>query len=61
MSVGESLAAHGVTFACTHHHAVFSNILSKSVIERLAEADEYEVVREVQVRPAYEHVPSILT
>jgi hypothetical protein len=27
----------------------FSNILSKSAIERLAEADEYEVVREVQV------------
>jgi hypothetical protein len=28
----------------------FSNILSKLAIERLAEADEYEVVREVQVR-----------
>lgn len=27
----------------------FSNILSKTVIERLADADEYEVVREVQV------------
>lgn len=27
----------------------FSNILSKSAIERLAEVDEYEVVREVQV------------
>lgn len=27
----------------------FSNVLSKTVIERLAEADEYEVVREVQV------------
>lgn len=28
----------------------FSNILTKTAIERLAEADEYEVVREVQVR-----------
>lgn len=28
----------------------FSNILSKTVIERLAEVDEYEVVKEVQVR-----------
>jgi hypothetical protein len=27
----------------------FSNILSKASIERLAEVDEYEVVREVQV------------
>ena len=27
----------------------FSNILSKSAIERLAQVDEYEVVREVQV------------
>ena len=28
----------------------FSNILSKTTIERLADADEYEVVKEVQVR-----------
>jgi hypothetical protein len=27
----------------------FSNVLSKSIIERLAEVDELEVVREVQV------------
>jgi hypothetical protein len=27
----------------------FSTILTKAAIERLAEADEYEVVREVQV------------
>lgn len=27
----------------------FSNVLSKSSIERLAEVDEFEVVREVQV------------
>lgn len=33
----------------------FSNVLSKSTIERLAEADEFEVVREVQVfhRPRF--------
>ncbi|KAJ7781802.1 Sec1-like protein [Mycena maculata] len=30
------------------YYLYFSNILSKSVIERLAEVDEYEVVREVQ-------------
>ncbi|KAI3616277.1 vacuolar protein sorting-associated protein 45 [Moniliophthora roreri] len=30
------------------YYLYFSNILSKTVIERLAEADEYEVVREVQ-------------
>ena len=28
----------------------FSNILTKTAIERLAEADEFEVVREVQVQ-----------
>ena len=28
----------------------FSNILNKTSIERLASADEFEVVREVQVR-----------
>lgn len=27
----------------------FSNVLTKTVVERLAEADEYEVVQEVQV------------
>ena len=27
----------------------FSNILTKTAIERLADADEYEAVREVQV------------
>jgi len=32
----------------------FSNILSKVAIERLAEVDEYEVVREVQVY-SYSH------
>lgn len=28
----------------------FTNVLKKSQIERLAEADEHELVREVQVR-----------
>lgn len=32
-----------------NNHLDFSNILSKASIERLAEVDEYEVVREVQV------------
>ena len=31
----------------------FSNILSKTAIERLADVDEYEVVREVQVSPLH--------
>lgn len=30
--------------------ADFTNVLKKSQIERLAEADEHELVREVQVR-----------
>lgn len=34
---------------CSHSSSDFSNILSKTAIERLAEVDEYEVVREVQV------------
>ena len=34
---------------CSLRCADFSNILNKSSIERLANADEYEVVREVQV------------
>lgn len=32
----------------SEYYLYFSNILSKSAIERLAEADEYEVIREVQ-------------
>lgn len=31
-------------------YADFTNVLKKSQIERLAEADEHELVREVQVR-----------
>lgn len=31
----------------------FSNTLSKTAIERLADVDEYEVVREVQVNPPF--------
>jgi Sec1 family len=34
-------------FVC--NYSDFSNILSKTAIERLADADEYEVVKEVQV------------
>lgn len=50
MSVGESLAVHSILRICSHVlYADFTNILSKSVIELLAEVDEYEVVREVQV------------
>ncbi len=56
MSVGESLAVHSILRICSHLlYADFTNILSKSVIELLAEVDEYEVVREVQVAS-----PSIL-
>jgi hypothetical protein len=41
------------TLYLTHASFVdFSNILSKSALERLAQVDEYEVVREVQVRSA---------
>ena len=36
--------------AADYRYSDFSNILTKAEIERLAEVDEYEVVREVQVR-----------
>ncbi len=48
-------AAESSTYNTAHVHAChgditdFSNILSKAAIERLADVDEYEVVREVQV------------
>lgn len=38
-----------------HSISDFSNILTKTAIEILAKADEYEVVREVQVSPALLH------
>ena len=42
------------TLYLTHtSFADFSNILSKTALERLAQVDEYEVVREVQVRYAH--------
>jgi hypothetical protein len=46
--VGE---CHGtaVTVDIHHYSLDFSNILTKTTIERLADADEYEAVREVQV------------
>lgn len=55
MSVGESLRSIRRIFppkfvTLTPSRLVdFSNILTKATIERLAEVDEYEVVREVQV------------
>jgi len=39
------------------HCLDFSNILGKSAIERLAQVDEYEVVREVQVRNVLTYKP----
>ena len=52
MSVGESIGCASPFSQCTHAILLdFSNILSKSAIERLAQVDQYEVVREVQVRP----------
>jgi len=47
--VGESLRELSYTCKFSLVISDFSNILSKIAIERLAEADEYEVVREVQV------------
>lgn len=59
MSVGESLHWSRLV-SCEPCNSPlildFSNILSKTAIERLAEVDEYEVVKEVQVR----FVPSVL-
>jgi hypothetical protein len=57
---GEYYLCQWVNYTCPLHRpdhgsrasADFSNILTKSVIERLAEVDEYEVVREVQVQRA---------
>jgi hypothetical protein len=36
--------------SCCGALSVFSNVLTKSTIETLAQADEFEMVREVQVR-----------
>lgn len=49
------------TLYLTHASFVdFSNILSKTALERLAQVDEYEVVREVQVRSAHIFTNTIL-
>ena len=54
MSVGESIGCMSPTLFLTHGGFIdFSNILSKTALERLAQVDEYEVVREVQVRSAH--------
>ena len=51
MSVGESIGCASPLYGLTHTMLLdFSNVLSKSAIERLAQVDDYEVVREVQVR-----------
>lgn len=51
MSVGESIGCASPLYGLTYTMLLdFSNVLSKSAIERLAQVDEYEVVREVQVR-----------
>jgi hypothetical protein len=47
--VNAILLWHLVTFFVHFVPLDFSNILSKTSIERLADADEYEAVREVQV------------
>lgn len=50
MSVGESgWMVPKLRLAADCRFSDFSNILTKAKIERLAEVDEYEVVREVQV------------
>lgn len=51
MSVSESIGCKSPLCQFTHTMLLdFSNVLSKTAIERLAQVDEYEVVREVQVR-----------
>ena len=61
MSVGESIGCMSPTLYLTHASFVdFSNILSKTALERLAQVDEYEVVREVQVRSAHIFTNTIL-
>ena len=58
MSVGESIGC--ISPSCGSYSPLscgwsdFSNILTKSAIERLAQVDEYEVVREVQVRKCWQ-------
>jgi hypothetical protein len=44
-----SLSGTAVTVFLHLYSLDFSNILTKTAIERLADADEYEAVREVQV------------
>jgi len=43
------------------YYLYFSNILSKTAIERLADVDEYEVVREVQIMHQFSLPSSPLT
>ena len=50
---GVALVLNAVIETTLIMNADFSNILSKVTIERLAEVDEYEIVREVQVNPLF--------
>lgn len=51
MSVSEQDGQYDTLLSVSYHLLIdFSNTLTKTAIERLAEADEYELVREVQVR-----------
>jgi hypothetical protein len=56
-----SLSGASVTLIVRGCSIDFSNVLTKTVIERLADADEYEAVREVQVIPLSLHLSSYLT
>ena len=61
--MGESsvtIATHKSYAYRVHVNIDFSNVLTKDVIERLAEVDEYEVVKEVQVR-VYLHLGLLAT
>ena len=51
VSVSEQDGQYDTLLSVSYHLLIdFSNTLTKTAIERLAEADEYELVREVQVR-----------
>src|SRR5712675_282860 len=56
-----SLSDASVTLIVRGCSIDFSNILTKTAIERLADADEYEAVREVQVIPLLFHLSTFST
>jgi hypothetical protein len=59
MSVGESLPRRPLSDIGLCQD--FSNIVSKSAIERLAEMDEHEVVKEFQVNPPLVIIKSLVS